>query len=69
MCVKQLNRQINVSIHAPNEGSDNDPEIGSIVLDVFQSTPSMKRATTRHTAATRTLWPFQSTPSMKRATW
>jgi len=58
-----------VSIHAPNEGSDEMAEAGDVGIELFQSTLPMKGATWKQMFNTWLLEQlFQSTLPMKGAT-
>ena len=67
MCVDIFNT-LDISIHALHEESDRVGLLGHFVNDRFQSTLSMRRATTDTAWHTGDWASFQSTLSMRRAT-
>ena len=57
-----------ISIHALREEGDDQRDIGAFIVEVFQSTPSARRATQSLLLCVRAKKTFQSTPSARRAT-
>ena len=63
----ELEEQIEISIHAPREGSDMPAAMSSMVMSPFQSTLPVRGATMRPDSGT-TLSTFQSTLPVRGAT-
>ena len=61
-------RHLNISIHALREEGDRLCIIRHTIYDLFQSTPSARRATKAQFASGWSASKFQSTPSARRAT-
>ena len=64
----ELDKQLKISIHALRAEGDRYRLSDCVAHSLFQSTPSVRRATAMERVAVSTSGLFQSTPSVRRAT-